>query len=87
MEVEFKGLKKMFTWAPILMHFDLRQPSNRETDISDLALLAILFLKDDDRILHPIALHSRKFQLAEINYEFHNKELLAIVDSFEVWMC
>jgi hypothetical protein len=29
--------------------------------------------------------HSRKFTIAEINYEIHDKELLAIVDSFQEW--
>jgi len=32
-----------------------------------------------------VAFHSRKFQPAEINYEIHNKELLAIVDAFKHW--
>jgi RNase H-like domain found in reverse transcriptase len=29
--------------------------------------------------------HSRKFLPVEINYDVHDKELLAIVDTFEVW--
>lgn len=29
--------------------------------------------------------HSRKFSAAEINYEIHDKELLAIVNSFQEW--
>jgi len=35
--------------------------------------------------MHPVAFHSRKFQLAEINYEIHDKELLAVVDAFKHW--
>jgi hypothetical protein len=35
--------------------------------------------------LHPNAFHARKFSPAEINYEIHDKELLAIVDSFKAW--
>jgi len=34
--------------------------------------------------MHPVAFHSRKFQLAEINYEIHDKELLAVVDAFKL---
>jgi hypothetical protein len=41
--------------------------------------------KDDEGRLHPIAFHSRKFQPAEINYQVHDKELLAIIDSVKVW--
>lgn len=33
-------------------------------------------------MLHPVAYYSRKFTPAEINYEVHDKELLAVVDSF-----
>ena len=32
--------------------------------------------------LHPVTFHSRKFDATEINYEIHDKDLLAIVDSF-----
>ena len=32
-----------------------------------------------------MAFHSRKFDATEINYEIHDKELLAIVDSFVQW--
>jgi hypothetical protein len=39
----------------------------------------------DDSKLHPVVFHSRKFEAIEINYEIHEKELLAIVDSFQQW--
>ena len=32
-----------------------------------------------------LSFHSRKFKVVEINYEIHDKELLAIIDSFEQW--
>ena len=32
-----------------------------------------------------MAFHSRKFQPADIDYEIHDKELLAIVDAFKHW--
>ena len=35
-----------------------------------------------DGKLHPIAFYSHKFSATEINYEIHDKELLARVDSF-----
>jgi hypothetical protein len=54
-------------------------------DASDFALGAVLSQPDKDGRLHPVAFHSRKFTAAEINYEIHDKELLAIVDSFQEW--
>ena len=58
-----------------------------ETDASDFALGTVLSQHDDENQLHPVALHSRKFSPAEINYEIHDKELLAVVDSFKHWCC
>jgi hypothetical protein len=85
MELAFDELKRRFTTAPILRQFDPMKVCIVETDASDFALGAVLSQKGDDGRLYPVAFHSRKFTLAEINYEIHDKELLAIVDCFKVW--
>ena len=79
-----EALRKMFTKAPILKHFDPDIPAIVETDRSDFALGGILSQNHEKR-LHPIAFHSRRFSPAEINYDIHDKELLAIVDCFKKW--
>jgi len=84
-EKAFEELKKRFTTAPILAHFDPAKPVVIETDASDFAIGAVLPQRDDENRLHPVAFHSRKFQPAEINYEIHDKELLAVVDAFKHW--
>jgi len=84
-ERAFGELKERFTSAPILAHFDAQQPVIIETDASDFAIGTILSQRDKEGRLHPVAFHSRKFQPAEINYEIHDKELLAIVDAFKHW--
>jgi len=81
----FNKLKKRFTMVPILAHFDAQRPVIIETDASDFALGAVLSQKDKENRLYPVAFHSRKFQPTEINYEIHDKELLAIVDAFKHW--
>ena len=81
----FKELKQRFTMAPILAHFDVRRPVIIETDALDFVLRAVLSQKDEENRLRPVAFHSRKFQPAEINYEIHDKELLAVVDAFKHW--
>jgi hypothetical protein len=68
-----------------LTHPDFQKPLFLKTDASDFALGAILSQPDKDKCLHPIVFHSRKFSAAEINYEIHDKELLAIVNSFQEW--
>jgi hypothetical protein len=68
-----------------LAHVDPLKLFPIEVDASDFALGSILSQHGDDGLLHPVAFHSRKFIAAEINYELHDKEQLAIVDSFEQW--
>jgi len=84
-EKAFKELKRHFTTAPILVHFDAQRPVIIKTDTLDFTLGAILSQRDDENQLHPVAFHSRKFQPTEINYEIHDKELLAVVDIFKHW--
>jgi hypothetical protein len=84
-ELAFRELKARFTSTPILAHFDPQRPVIVETDASDFALGAVLSQRNDENLLHPVAFHSRKFTPAEINYEIHDKELLAIVNSFKHW--
>src|SRR5437868_107499 len=64
---------------------DSSKPITIETDASDKALGACLSQPDDKGKLQPVAFHSRKFTPAELNYDIHDKELLAIVDAFQTW--
>ena len=81
----FDELKKRFTTAPVLAHPDVTKQFFVEADASDFAVGGVLSQAGDDGQQHPIAFHSRKFAAAEINYEIHDKELLAIVDAFGEW--
>lgn len=85
MNAAFDALKKAFTEAPVLAYFDPSKPPIIEPDASDYALGSIMSQKQDDGRIHPVAFHSRKLIPAEMNYEIHDKELLAIVDSFQRW--
>ena len=84
-EKAFQDLKTAFTTAPILVHPDFAKAFYLETDASDFALEAVLSQMGVDGKLHSVAFYSRKFSAAEINYKIHDKELLAIVDSFQEW--
>jgi hypothetical protein len=83
-------LKKAFTTAPLLRHFD---PSLRifiETDASGFAIACVLSQlfpgeKAAKTQLRPIAYWSRKLLPAEANYETHDAELLAVVSAFKHW--
>ena len=78
-------MKKYFTSAPILAHFHNECSKMLETDASDLAKGAVLSQLEPDKKWYPLAFYSKKFTLAEINYDIHDKEMSAIVDSFKQW--
>jgi len=56
-----------------------------ETNVSDYALAAILSIVNKDNEVYPVAFHSRTFTAAELNYDTHDKELLAIFEAFKIW--
>ena len=75
----------MWITEPILQHFDPERAVTIETDASDYAIGAICSQPDEKGILHPVAYYSRKLKDPERNYDIHDKELLAIVDSLRKW--
>lgn len=78
-------LKSAFTAMPVLHYPNANKPYIIECDASDYALGAVLSQIGDDGKLHPIAFYSRKFTAPEINYEVHDKELMAVVSSLAIW--
>ena len=56
-----------------------------ETDTSDYALAAVLSICTLDGDYHPVTFHSWTFKDAEMNYDIHDKELMAIYDAFKWW--
>ena len=81
----FEKLKKKFTLAPILASFDPEKKIILKTDALDQALGSCLSQPNAEGQLHPVAYRFRKFSGPELNYDIHDKELLAIVDAFEEW--
>lgn len=81
----FDELRRAFTEAPMLRHFDPERRIRLETDASNFACCAILSQLFTDDIWHPIAYWSRKFIPAERNYEVYDQELLAIVAAMKHW--
>ena len=80
----FQELVAIFTNSPFLVHFDAKCPIKLETDASGYAIFGILFQKQETE-WKVVAYFSRKMIEAERNYEFHDAELFAIVESFCHW--
>jgi hypothetical protein len=56
-----------------------------EIDASDFAMEVVLCQEGEGRRLRLIVFYSKTISNIEINYKIHDKELLAIVDSFQEW--
>ena len=81
----FNSLKKAFTSTPILTHWIPDVQLIVETDALDYALAAILSIVNEDNEVHSVVFYSRTFTVAELNYDTHDKELLAIFEAFKIW--
>jgi len=71
----------VFTLVLILTHWDPNALIFIESNASDYALATILSAKVSDKI-YLIVFHSQMFSAIEINYDVHDKELLAIYKAF-----
>jgi len=80
----FNSLKKAFISTPILTHWIPNAQLIVETDASDYALAAILSIVNEDNEVHPVAFHSCTFTAAELNYDTHDKELLAVTNFIQL---
>ena len=80
----FDMLKKRFTSASISRYFDPELQCIIECNASDFAISAILSQEVEGR-LHLVSFHSTRMNKHEINYEIHDKELLAITSAFKEW--
>jgi len=82
----FNMLKEAFTQAPILAHFNPDNLIVVETDASDYVITMIISqISPNNGDIHLIAFYSHSMQLAELNYEIYDKELLAIFEAFQQW--
>ena len=71
----FNSLKEAFTSTPIIV----------ETDASDYAITGILSNICPDGEIRPVAFYLRTLTMPELNYDTHDKELLAIFEAFRSW--
>ena len=84
-KIAFNTLKQAFTSTPILTYWVPDTQLVVKTDVSDYALAAILSIMTKDNEIYPIAFHSQMFSAPELNYNVHDKELLAIFEAFKIW--
>jgi hypothetical protein len=80
----FQALKKAITSAPVLAAPDFSKPFTVTCDASKYAVGGVLSQgeKGEPRV---IAYESRKLTPAEVKYEVHDKELLAVIHALVKW--
>ena len=76
---------RRLTVALILAIFDPEHEAILETDASDYAIGACLTQKGNDDKMRTVAYYARKMTGPELNYDIHDKELLAIVEALREW--
>uniref|UniRef100_L7J7U2 RNA-directed DNA polymerase n=1 Tax=Pyricularia oryzae (strain P131) TaxID=1143193 RepID=L7J7U2_PYRO1 len=81
----FEQLRDTVATEPVLRIPDPEKLFEVETDASDYAVGGQLGQKDEKGRLHPCAFFSQKLHGPELNYQIHNKELMAIIRAFEEW--
>jgi len=81
----FEELKERFMTEPVLVTPDLDREMRVEADASDFAMDGVLSMKCENERWRPVAYISKSLNKAERNYEFHDKEMLAIIWCLEAW--
>jgi hypothetical protein len=69
----------------VLAHYQPELPTRVETDASDGVVAAVLSQLQEDGEWHPVAYYSHTMVSAELNYDIHDKEMLAIIRALEEW--
>ncbi|KAI0993404.1 hypothetical protein K3495_g14780 [Podosphaera aphanis] len=84
-QAAFHDLKRKLINAPVLAHYNPEAESRLETDASDGVIAAVFSQFSPDNQWHPVAFFSKTMAPAELNYQIHDKEMLAIIKSLLHW--
>ena len=80
----FDKLKEALTLAPVLHHYQPEGETKVETDASNGVVAGVLSQQDrNTQLWHPVAYFSKTMQPAELNYDIHDKEMLAIIRALQ----
>jgi RNase H-like domain found in reverse transcriptase len=82
-KLAFLTLKQAFISTPVLTHYKPGCLLVIETDTSDYALAAILSQVESNREIHPVTYLCQTFSDTKLNYNTHDKELMAIYEAFK----
>jgi hypothetical protein len=84
-KLAFLTLKQAFISTPVLTHYKPGHPLVIKTDASNYALAAILSQVESNGEIYLVTYLSRTFLDTKLNYDTHDKELMAIYEAFKAW--
>jgi hypothetical protein len=77
-DAALQKLKRAFTEAPILQHFDADKPITLQTDASGFAIAGILNQFKGFGVLRSTSLYSRKCTSPEQNYDTYDRRIAGV---------
>ena len=81
----FERLKSELLSDQVLALFDPRLPGRVECDASNGVIAAVFYQLQSDGRWRPVAFWSKTLQAQQMNYEIHDKEMLAVVEALKHW--
>ncbi|KAG5718015.1 hypothetical protein E4T56_gene6062 [Termitomyces sp. T112] len=85
-QMAFDTLKHAMTSGPVSLFPDNNSPFHIEANSSDFATGVVLSQQSpEDGKWHLVAVYYKSLNVVEWNYKIHNKETLAIIQSFKEW--
>jgi hypothetical protein len=78
----FEKLKECLALAPVLQYYNPSLLTKIETNALDRVVARVMSQQLDEE-WHLVAYYSKTIAAPELNYEIHNKELLAIIKALE----
>jgi transposase InsO family protein len=81
----FETLRENLLRVQRIYHFDPELLTKLETDASDGVIAGVVSQQHADKAWYPIGFYSHVLNGHEPNWEIHDKELYAIVESFRKW--
>ena len=81
----FQAAKDLLLSDNVLAHYSSDRETRMETDASDGVVAGVLNQLQDDGTWRPVAFYSKTMSAAQMNYDIHDKEMLAVIQGLSEW--
>ena len=81
----FQQAKDLMLSDNVLAHYSPYRLTRIETDASDGVVAGVLSQLQDDGLWRPVAFYSKTMSAPQMNYDIHDKEMLAVIYGLKEW--